>query len=137
MATAHEQNESPALHLARYLKEFVALRSTTVRDVAAYDSVLWFADMPQEPDCSSGAWSDEPELGDPWLEVKKQEFEPPPPAPTIILSWVDAKALKQAAEFMPALRQTILVALAALARWPTVATGIGDRAVGARRSGHR
>ena len=40
--------ENSALRLARYLKEFVGLRRTTVDDVAKYDSVLWFKDMPQE-----------------------------------------------------------------------------------------
>jgi hypothetical protein len=42
-------SESKALRLARYLKEFVGLRSTTVYDVNKYESVLWFADMPQAP----------------------------------------------------------------------------------------
>ena len=37
-----ELSESKAVRLARYLKEFVGLRSTTVYDVGKYDSVLWF-----------------------------------------------------------------------------------------------
>ena len=36
--------ESKALRLARYLKEFVGLRSTTVYDVNKYESVLWFGE---------------------------------------------------------------------------------------------
>ena len=51
--------ENSALRLARYLKEFVGLRRTTVYDVAKYDSVLWFKDMPQEADCRSAAWTDD------------------------------------------------------------------------------
>ena len=51
--------ENSALRLARYLKEFVGLRRTTVYDVARYDSVLWFKDMPQETDCRSAAWTDD------------------------------------------------------------------------------
>ena len=54
--------ESKALRLARYLKEFVGLRSTTVRDVDKYESVVWFGDMPQETECQSPAWNDN---GDP------------------------------------------------------------------------
>src|SRR5262249_23621667 len=57
--------ESKALRLARYLKEFVGLRSTTVYDVNKYESVLWFGDMPQEPECQSPAWKDEFAAGDP------------------------------------------------------------------------
>ena len=52
-------SEPKALRLARYLKEFVGLRTTTVYDVNKYESVLWFADMPQEPECQSPAWNDE------------------------------------------------------------------------------
>jgi hypothetical protein len=47
-ADATAPSESKALRLARYLKEFVSLRSTTVYDVNKYESVLWFGDMPQE-----------------------------------------------------------------------------------------
>jgi hypothetical protein len=35
--------EAKASRLARYLKEFVGLRSTTIRDVDKYESVLWFS----------------------------------------------------------------------------------------------
>ena len=48
-------SESKALRLARYLKEFVGLRSTTVYDLNKYESVLWFSDMPQERECRSPA----------------------------------------------------------------------------------
>lgn len=66
--------ESKAIHLARYLKEFVGLRSTTVYDVHKYDSVLWLSDIPQEPQCQSPAWSDGFEPGEPWLVVHKQQI---------------------------------------------------------------
>ena len=55
--------ESKVLRLARYLKGFVGLRSTIVRDVENYDTVLWFADMPQVADCLSSAWNDTFESG--------------------------------------------------------------------------
>lgn len=58
--------ESKALRLARYLREFVKLRTTTVQDVDKYEAVLWFADMPNESECQSPAWNDglEPLLRD-------------------------------------------------------------------------
>jgi very-short-patch-repair endonuclease len=101
--------EDSALRLARYLKEFVGLRTTTVRDVTKYESVLWFGDMPQDPDCRSGAWTDDHESGAPWLEVKKQEFGQPPAPPEAILPWVDERALKRATPEPPVLRPTILL----------------------------
>ncbi len=101
-------SESKALRLARYLKEFVGLRSTTIYDVNKYESVLWFGDMPQEPQCQSPAWSHEFEAGDPWLVVHKQQFPKPPVPPEVILPWIDQQALKQAADEMPKLRPTRL-----------------------------
>jgi hypothetical protein len=101
-------SESKALRLARYLKEFVGLRSTTVYDVNKYESVLWFGDMPQEPECQSPAWTHEFETGDPWLVVHKQQFPKPPVPPEVILPWIDQQALKQAADDMPKLRPTRL-----------------------------
>jgi AAA domain len=101
-------SESKALRLARYLKEFVGLRSTTVYDVNKYESVLWFGDMPQEPECQSPAWNHEFEPSDPWLVVHKQQFPKPPVPPEIILPWIDQHALKRAAAEMPKLRPTML-----------------------------
>ena len=101
--------ESKALRLARYLKEFVGLRSTTVRDLEKYESVLWFCDMPQETECKSPAWNDGFEPGSSWLEVRKQQFPKPPNPPEIVLPWIDQQALKRAAPELPELAQTILL----------------------------
>jgi hypothetical protein len=97
-------SESKALRLARYLKEFVGLRSSTVYDVNKYESVLWFGDMPQEPQCRSPAWNHEYEAGDPWLVVHNQQLPKPPVSPEVILPWIDQQALKQAGDEMPKLR---------------------------------
>ena len=111
-------SESKALRLARYLREFVGLRSTTVHDVGKYESVLWFGDMPQEPECSSPAWLDDFEAGDPWLEVSKQQLPKVPEPPAIILPWIDQEALRRASGEMPALRPNRLV--------PDVTAEIGE-----------
>ena len=108
MNTDSHNIESPSLRLARYLKEFVGLRSTTVRDVAKYDSVLWFDEMPQDADCHSGAWTDDYDLEEPWLEVRKQEFERPPEPPDMIAKWVDAEVLRTATPSITPLRPSIL-----------------------------
>ena len=106
--TADNRNESAPLRLARYLKEFVGLRSTTVRDVDKYETVLWFDEMPQVADCRSGAWTDDYDLEEPWLEVRKQQFETPPEPPDMIVKWVDAEALRRATRDITPLRQSIL-----------------------------
>jgi very-short-patch-repair endonuclease len=109
MADAIQPSEAKALRLARYLKEFVGLRTTTVYDVHQYESVLWFGDMPQEPGCQSPAWrdaagTDDGDRGGPWLEVHKQQFPPRPAPPDIVLPWIDQQALATAAAEMPGLR---------------------------------
>src|SRR5207302_9183964 len=90
--------ESKPLRLARYLKEFVGLRSTTVYDVNKYESVQWLGNMPQEPECRSTAWNDEFEPGDPWLVVHTQQFPKPPAPPEISVPWLDQEAPKRAAD---------------------------------------
>lgn len=109
MADATAPSESKALRLARYLKEFVGLRTTTAYDVNKYESVLWFGDMPHEPECTSPAWSHSSgEHGDCWLEVHKQQFPPRPAPPEIILPWIDQRALTRVTAEMPRLRPTRL-----------------------------
>lgn len=100
--------ESKAVRLARYLKEFVGLRSTTIRDVEKYESVLWFSDMPNASECRSPAWNDDFEPGDPWLEVHKQQFPKPPVPPALILPWIDEQSLRQASAEIPDLKKTRL-----------------------------
>jgi very-short-patch-repair endonuclease len=100
--------ELKVVRLARYLKEFVGLRSTTIYDVHKYDAVLWFYEIPQEPQCHSPAWNDGFEPGEPWLVVHKQEFPRPPVPPDEILPWIDEQALKRASVEMPALLPTTL-----------------------------
>lgn len=109
MPTDISKNESPALRLAQYLKEFVGLRSTTVLDVAKYESVVWFSDMPQDADCRSGAWTETSDSDEPWLEVRKQEFKSAPEPPKAIARWVDKKALLKATPEPPLLLASIFV----------------------------
>jgi very-short-patch-repair endonuclease len=108
MADATQPSESKALRLARYLRQFVGLRTTTVYDVNEYESVLWFGDMPQAPECLSLAWDLNGERGGSWLEVHKQQFPPRPAPPEIILPWIDQRALVRAAAEMPRLRSSRL-----------------------------
>jgi very-short-patch-repair endonuclease len=104
MADVIAPSEAKPLRLARYLREFVGLRSTTVYDISKYESVLWFGDMPQEPECQSPAWNPDCERGDPWLVVHKQQFPARPAPPESILPWIDQRALMRAAAEMPELR---------------------------------
>lgn len=109
MTSSKTQNEPSNLRLARYLREFVGLRTTTIRDIANYDEVLWFGNMPQGYDCQSAAWTDDFDEDDPWLEVRKQQFEKVPAPPESVQPWVDRQALSQASHGFPPLRSSIFV----------------------------
>ncbi len=109
MTRINSKEENAPLRLARYLREYVGLRATTVRDVTKYEAVLWFGDMPQEPDCRSAAWTDDYDADDAWLEVKKQRFEGVPVPPELTLPWVDEKALKRATLEIPPLLTNIFL----------------------------
>ena len=101
--------ESKALRLARYLREFVGLRSTTIYEVGKYESVLWFGDMPQESECRSPAWRDDFDPNDPWLEVHKQQPPKFPEPPDIILPWIDQEVFRRASGQLPALHSSRLI----------------------------
>ena len=103
------ETERPELRLARYLREFVLHRTTPVSDIEKYDAVLWFSDIPHETSCRSGAWAEEREPGDSWLEVEKQTFEPVPELPGKAIPWVDEQALERATSEIPPLRASISV----------------------------
>ncbi len=100
--------ERPELRLARYLREFVLHRTTPVSDIDKYDEVLWFADIPQDAACRSGAWAEDREPVDAWMEVEKQTFEPIPELPGIAIPWADEQALQRATREIPPLHHTII-----------------------------
>lgn len=109
MISEVSEEEPLALRLARYLKEFVGLRTTTVRDIDKYEAVLWFHGIPQERESQSPAWNDDVGAEAPWLEVHKQQFLRPPEPPSEILGWIDGDALKRASTALPPLLPSIFV----------------------------
>jgi Superfamily I DNA and RNA helicases and helicase subunits len=106
--TTSNPTENPTIRLARYLKEYVGLRTTTIRDISKYDAVMWLHLMPQDSDCWSPAWCDDHDGTQPWLEVRKQTPLKMPDPPEIIIPWVDIESLRKAQPIIPELRSTIL-----------------------------
>lgn len=100
-----------AVRLARYLREIVGLRATTVHDLDGYESVLWFGDIPRDGSCQSPAFGEAGDApsgpaasGQSWLVVHKQPLPRRPDPPVTILPFVDPQALATAAAEMPKLR---------------------------------
>ena len=96
-----------AIRLFTYLKELTQLRTAMVRDLSAYESVLWFDDVPREPGCFTVAWGAQREETEAWLEVERHDEPRVPAVPEICQPWVDSSQL-QRSDAEPWLRERIL-----------------------------
>jgi len=84
-----------AVRLFTYLKDLCALRTTQVRDVATYDQVFWFRDLPRHKLCRCAVWhlTDALQPGpeqhsDMWMEVHKPTLKSPPELPDEVEPWI-------------------------------------------------
>lgn len=99
-----------AISLYTFLKEFVQLRTRTIRDISQYEQVVWAVDVPREPGCDSIAWHREaPEsLEEVWLEIRKPRLTPPPDPPALARDWVRSDQLGDSSLDFPELYETLL-----------------------------
>jgi very-short-patch-repair endonuclease len=101
-----------AVRLFQYLKELSVLRTRTIRSIDSYESVLWFSDVPHEPECFAASWFQEvgDYEGDEWLVIHKPlPLQDCPDIPEELLPWVDQQQLKDSSE-NPELRPEIELA---------------------------
>ena len=85
-----------AIRLFTYLKELCALRTIRTRDVASYDQVFWFSEIPHDRLCRCIAWqSSDPSLQatdqtpDVWIQIQKPTLKSPPELPDELEPWVN------------------------------------------------
>ncbi|MFZ4778336.1 MAG: AAA domain-containing protein, partial [Terrimicrobiaceae bacterium] len=108
-----------SVSLFSYLRELAKLRLSTVRDCQDYEEVLWFSDIPKEPECESIANSDSPDGNDPWLRIERADEPPCPEPPQICSAWVNTAILRNISE-VPRMRNEIAVQNANPDEPPTV-----------------
>lgn len=101
-----------AVRLFTYLKEVCQLRFVVVRDCRNYDQLLWFHDIPREPECFCIAWNGPTEANESWIEVRRSPEPPCPSAPPACKDWISPADLLNSAQ-TPALRERILAAMRA------------------------
>ncbi len=82
-----------AARLFRFLAELASLRVKKVRDVATYESVFWFKDLPREREVHTQAWG-EADDAEPWLRIDKPKRPTCPKVPSICNGWFDADAIE-------------------------------------------
>ena len=87
-----------AIRLFRYLTALAELRARTVRDVASYEAVFWFSELPREKECYTPAW-DGGETTDEenWLRIDKPVRPVLPRPPAECEHWFDAARLEEVA----------------------------------------
>jgi very-short-patch-repair endonuclease len=95
--TSADPTRQKAIGIFRYLGKLEELRAKTVRDVAAYEQLLWFSDLPRERECYTPAWANS-ELGDgtsgDWLRLDKPRqpiLSSPSPE---LLPWLEGQRLE-------------------------------------------
>ena len=73
-----EATRNSAASLYTFLKEFTALRTKTVRSIDEYEDVLWFSNVPREPECDCAAWhrGQGHEDAEIWLEIRQPPLVP-------------------------------------------------------------
>jgi hypothetical protein len=85
-----------AIRLFRYLSALAELRAKMLRDVASYEAIFWFNELPHEKECSTPAW-DEGETTDEenWLRIDKPAKPVLPRPPTECEHWFNATILEE------------------------------------------
>jgi len=93
-STDHEQNEK-AVRLVEYLLRLASLRSKLVRDISAYDKVLWLNDIPRQNGCFTQAWGRDKDYDpDIWAEVQNRREPELPSIPDQCKDWIDKSSLR-------------------------------------------
>src|SRR5664280_4794 len=91
-AAGNEELKTRAVNLFTFLREVVNLRTKVVRDLAAYETVIWLANVPREPECRCIAWEPrrDEEADSTWIEVRKPRLVGPPKLPEAVKPWVNS-----------------------------------------------
>lgn len=111
-----EKNNSQDIHsdrsirLFQFLRELTQLRSKITRSLDQYEKVLWFSDIPHEPECYCIAWNVENQKGTDdgtWLEIQKPKLKPAPKLPNELTVWIPQKDISDSSLEYPRLRDSI------------------------------
>jgi len=113
-----EMNRANAVNLFTFLKEYARLSHKPIRalDSDAYREILWFGNVPKEPECSCSIWKGQNgEDGKPlsfpsegWLEIRRPDRSEPPEPPEEVVPWINTDIWVDSQQELPALFATIL-----------------------------
>ena len=102
------KERNKAVRLIEYLQRIALLRTKLVRDINAYEKILWISDIPQEKGCFTRAWSQDEDFDpDIWIELQTRKEPKLPPIPNICEGWVDKSSLENKNDFPELLHERI------------------------------
>lgn len=96
---AGASDSDKALRLFQYLARLTELRSKVVMDVNSYEQVLWFNDIPQEPECDVIRGISEGSERTFWLRVRRPLQPTFPAAPEECIPWIGDAYIETPGEF--------------------------------------
>jgi very-short-patch-repair endonuclease len=91
-----QRSRDRAIRLFEYLKRLAELRARTVRDLAEYTEVVWFDEIPVEPECRA-VTGVPPGDALAWLTIERPRRTRPPELPEVLAPWVDRRELEDSA----------------------------------------
>ena len=102
-----------AIALYTFLREFVQLRTKTIRDISRYEQdgqVIWAAEIPREHGCHCISWhrvtpdaSVDEAPDEVWIEIRKPRLTRPPEPPESVHPWVRREQLDDSSLEFPEL----------------------------------
>jgi len=96
-----------ASRLVEYLIRLTDLQRKSIKDLANYEQVLWFHEVPQLKGCFTPAWGADQDVDDSvWLEAQTRREPALPKIPKVCADWVNPAILRTKTE-MPLLHETI------------------------------
>ena len=109
-----DETNSTRLHtvaLYTFLKEFTELRSKTIRSIDQYEQVLWFSDIPREPECTCAAWKrgQDDETSEVWLEIRQPRLAAAPAPSEKLAPWFVQSQIGDSSIEIPEIRTEIAV----------------------------
>ena len=94
--------------LIRYLTDLARLRNRSIIDVAGYDSVLWFSEVPKHRSVRSALVDGQLSNVAAWLVIDRVELPPRPEHSGALAPWLEGAALDRA-DREPVIRESITV----------------------------
>lgn len=110
MSNSVDVYREKAINLFKFLRDFTKLRSKVIRTVDSFDEVMWFDEIPSEPECYCVTM--DPDGGSSqqgvWISVRKPTLSDHPAPPKRVIPWIMEDEIGNPTLDAPRLRERIV-----------------------------